>query len=374
MAADTPRFHGPARRLLVEAARTNLIRNPRCEGAVAGTPGTLPSLFGVVGGNTVGLQRTILGSGAEGGIPYVEMRLFGTPNATGSYRLSVEASNYVAAAQGQSWVLSAFLRLVGGTLPAAGGPQLTLTQRLASGSTVGSTMMSESFAPGAAPLAAQRFALAVTLTGATTEVISPEIRFPAQLGVPVDFTLRIGAPQLEQGPAASSPILPPAGTPGSTARAADRLAWSPAGGFGPQGTLLVQAMLPQTAPFGEHQGLFQLDDGSDANRILLRNTSGGATLFGVVDSGGATLAAIPGGNVTAGAVFRAGLAWAPGDQALCLNGGAVQAAAVALPAGLNRLLVGHGSTLLNRAANGEIAVLDYRPTRLPDAMLQALTA
>ena len=41
--ADTPRFTGSAQRLLIEGQRTNSIRNPRCEGAVAGTPGTAPT-------------------------------------------------------------------------------------------------------------------------------------------------------------------------------------------------------------------------------------------------------------------------------------------------------------------------------------------
>ncbi|MDQ1079965.1 hypothetical protein [Pseudoroseomonas cervicalis] len=373
VAANTPRFHGSARRLLVEAARSNLLRNPRGEGGAAGTPGTLPTYYGVVG-TSVGLNRSILGTGSEDGVPYVEIRLSGTPSSTTSYRLGFETGTGGApAAQGQAWLLSVFLRLTGGTVPAAGGPLLGLQERDAGGGSLGSPILSASLPVGSGPLASQRFALAASLTQASTTALTAELRFPLQSGVPVDFTYRIGAPQLELGRNASSLILPAAGTPATSSRAADQLVWAPPGGFGPQGTLVVQAMLPQTALFGEHQGLFQLDDGSDTNRILLRNTSGGATLFGVVDSGGATLAAISGGNVTAGTSFRAALAWAPGDQALCLNGGTVQTAAVALPTGLTRLLVGQGSTLLNRAANGEIAVLDYRPTRLSNAMLQALT-
>ncbi|WBV44149.1 hypothetical protein [Pseudoroseomonas cervicalis] len=373
VAADTPRFHGTARRLLVELARDNLIRNPRTEGSVAGTPGTPPTFYGVAG-STVNLTRTILGAGSEDGVPYFEMRLSGTPNATTSYRLALEGvSTSAPAAFGQSWALSVFLRLTGGALPAAGGPQLVLIERDAAGAALGTPQISSSLVPGGGPLVAQRFVLGITAAQAATALLTPELRFPLQNGVPVDFTYRIGAPQLEQGRNASSLILPPAGAPAAASRAAERISWSPAGGFGPQGTLVIQAMLPQTALFGEHQGLFQLDDGSDANRILLRNTSGGATLFGVVDSGGSTLATLSGGSIAAGAVFRAALAWGPGDQALCLNGGTVQGAAAALPAGLTRLLVGHGSTLLNRAANGEIALLDYRPTRLSNAMLQALT-
>jgi hypothetical protein len=50
----------------------------------------------------------------------------------------------------------------------------------------------------------------------------------------------------------------------------------------------------------------------------------------------------------------------------------VQTASAALPAGLIRMLVGHASVQLNRAAHGEVELVEYRPTRLPNSLLQAL--
>lgn len=150
--------------------------------------------------------------------------------------------------------------------------------------------------------------------------------------------------------------------------------WSPAGGFGAAGTLMLSAMLPNLAVFGVNQGLAQIDDGTDQSRLLVRNTSGGSEVFAVVDRNGTTLAALSGGNITRGVPFSVALAWAPGELAFCLNGGMVQGASATLPTGLIRLLIGHASAALDRPANGEIGRIDHHPQRLPDAMLQALTA
>ena len=70
--------------------------------------------------------------------------------------------------------------------------------------------------------------------------------------------------------------------------------------------------------------------------------------------------------------FRAAFAWAPGSQSACMTGGAIQTAAATLPAGLARLLPGHGSGGWNRALNGSVRLLQYLPSRLPDTQLQGL--
>ncbi len=61
-----------------------------------------------------------------------------------------------------------------------------------------------------------------TLADAATATISPFLRMSWGTGAVVDMTLRLGLPQVEKGPCASSPILPPAGVPGFATRAADR--------------------------------------------------------------------------------------------------------------------------------------------------------
>lgn len=370
-AADTPRFHGTARRLLVEAARTNSFRNPRCEGAVAGTLGSggaLPANWLILGSPAV--ARTVIGTGTEEGIPYVDLRLQGTGSGN-FWALCAEPTTQVPASPLQSWSTSFHARILSGS---TAGLTLSVTTRyrnsVGGSITVGATPL----ALGGSRLAVQRSTNSFSNAPTGTAFVTGGIEVLEASGSAIDVTLRIGAPQLELGEVATSPILPAAGAPAAASRAADAPAWIPAEGLGMAGTLVIGAMLPNSALFGVNQGLLQIDDGTDANRLLIRNTSGGSEIFGVVDSGGATLAALSGGSMTPGVPFRAVLAWAPGEVAFCLNGGAVQSAAVTPPAGLLRMLVGHASTALNRAANGEVALIDHRPLRLPNAMLQAASA
>jgi hypothetical protein len=361
-AANTPRFNAEARRLLVEGARGNAIANPRAEG---GSTTAYPAEWGSLA-TIAGITRELGGTGTEFGMPYFQIRFSGTPGASGDCRTQMQGTA-AAAAQGQAWTVSAFIRRVAGSANGI-APALRLMERTAAGGAIvannsGALAVTESLA---------RFSFTATVGAGTTAGLTPEFVVSVTGGVAVDATFRIYVPQMELGPFASSPILPPAGAPAASSRAADMPAWAPAGGFGAQGTVVVRAMLPQLAPFGASQGLWQIDDGTDQNRILLRNTSAGSAITGVLDVGGTSLATLAAGNMTPGAPFRAAFAWAAGDQALCLGGGAVQTASAALPPGLIRMLVGHASVQLNRAAHGEVELVEYRPTRLPNSLLQAL--
>jgi hypothetical protein len=205
-----------------------------------------------------------------------------------------------AAAQGQAWTVSAFIRRVAGSGNGI-APALRLMERSAAGgaivaNTSGALAVTDSLA---------RFSFTATLGAGTTAGLTPEFVVSVTGGAAVDATFRVYVPQMELGPFASSTILPPAGAPAASSRAADLPVWAPAGGFGAQGTVVVRAMLPQLAPFGASQGLWQIDDGTDQNRILLRNTSAGSAITGVVDVGGTSLATLAAGKMTPGTPFRA---------------------------------------------------------------------
>ena len=359
IAANLPRFTGATRRLLVEGRRSNQIRNARCEGAIPGpyaSSGALPSFWGLNGAAPGVLE--IIGSGEEDGLSYTDIRAAG--NSTFALRFGAPAE--ATSTAGQSIASAVHVRLLAGVLSDAAVLEVDFFTNNASSTN------KIAIVPTTARLASQRFSNVYVFPSAISVV--SRLRFSGSY----DVSLRIAAPTLELDAAfPSSVILPPAGALAVSTREADQPVWAPAGGFGPQGTVVVRAMLPQLAPFGASQGLWQIDDGTDQNRIALRNTSAGSAITGVVDLGGSNLATLSPGNMVPGTPFRAAFAWAPGDQALCLNGGEAQASAAALPTGLARMLVGHASTQLNRAANGEVELVDYRPTRLPNAMLQALT-
>src|SRR5215471_14862518 len=101
--------------LLVEAAATNALRNSSASGTVAGTPGTSPTNWSAPG-TINGVTRQIVGTGSEDGIPYIDIRYFGTPTATSGTIIIFESTTQVAAASGQQWAASVYLRLVAGSL------------------------------------------------------------------------------------------------------------------------------------------------------------------------------------------------------------------------------------------------------------------
>ncbi|HWX50122.1 MAG TPA: hypothetical protein VNZ61_18910 [Roseomonas sp.] len=312
------------------------------------------------------------------GMTGVRLRLHGTVAGGGNAAESIEFDSRTtnACSANETRAHSFFYRLVDGTWPAGLAFQIRI---IAGNNSPGFSLVVNDATSLPRPTAALRRAERVIVLPSSLTT-NPTIVHGAHMfgwtpGASVDFTLDVFFPQSEADAATpSSPILPPLGTLAAATRSADATSWLPAGGLAASGTVILKAMLPQAAPFGSSQGLVQIDDGTDQNRLLIRNTSGGATVYGVADSGGSTLAALAGGGLTAGQPFRAALAWSPGGLAFCLSGGAVQTAAITPPGNLGRMLVGHASSALDRAACGEIELIDYHATRLPDAMLQAVTA
>ncbi|MGW8391127.1 phage head spike fiber domain-containing protein [Pseudoduganella sp. HUAS MS19] len=211
-----------SRGLCLEAAATNSIRNNTMTGAAVGTPGAVPtnwawSLSG-------GLTSSVVGTGVEAGIDYIDFRVFGTPTG-GSSGIRFETANGVAAASGQTWAASAFVRRVAGS-----EANLVSIRCNFLGHTTGATGTTDNFsgssvmgALSGASLAVTRASLVATLADATTAYLRPQLLIEHATGSPIDITLRIGLPQLEQGRAPTSPIK----TSGAAVTRAADLATSP---------------------------------------------------------------------------------------------------------------------------------------------------
>lgn len=242
-AANVLRFeHDPAtlacRGVLLEEARSNFVRNPRAEGAVAGTPGTLPTNWSL--SLTGGLSSQVVGTGSESGLPFLDLRIFGTTSGFATATLRFETAQQVSAAVGQNWNVSAFLRLVGGAwgTPSV-GPRFEIIENDAGGSWVGTSTSPALVLPTAAGLATQRLFFGNTLFAATTAFVQPALTISYPTATAVDFTLRIGVATIERGLTPSSPMLPPVGVPGTSTRAADQTRITGLS-FGPA-TMLIQA-------------------------------------------------------------------------------------------------------------------------------------
>lgn len=221
-AVDVARFtYDPAgtglQGLLVEPAATNSVPNASAGGAVPGTPGTAPNNW-AVSGIINAVTRTIVGSGTENGVPYVDIRYVGTPSATSSLVISPEASGVVAAVAGQSWAGQMYLRLVGGAFTNL----LAYLQFVTFNNVGGVTDINNGpvINPTTAALKAQQFGNMRTLIGATTVSVIHRLVLEYTIGLAIDVTVRVGLPQLVQAPAASSPIVT---TSAAVTRAADVL-------------------------------------------------------------------------------------------------------------------------------------------------------
>jgi len=357
LAADGPRFAGTARRLLVEGGRTNALANPRGEGA--GTAGW-PTGWGSSQAN--GLTVQLQGVSQVGGVSVLRVRESGTATSSAGVRVFVTGST-IAAAPGSSWTSSLFFRLVAAPSPPLSWG-LQILARNSAGASVpgGGTTV---FAPTAELV---RYAQTAPLGDAATAFVRSGWRMGLTNGRAYDFTYEVGWPQLELAPFASSPILPPAGSPGASTRAADLATLPLTAGQAGRGTLVGTFLLPQPVPAGRDHGLLLLHDGTAGNQVSLRALPGGA--IGLLRTAAGTASASgTAGTIAAGTPFRAALAWDGTGLAACVNGAAPVALAAPVPP-VTALALGQGA---GDPLAGEIGPLDLHPTRLPDAALQSLT-
>lgn len=222
VAANVPRIDydpvtGKCLGLLVEESRSNMVTNNGTSGAVVGvlgSGGALPTGWSAPTSN--GLTAEVLSVGVEDGIPYVDVRFYGT--ATTNYQGVVfgNVSGYVPST---TYTGSVYIKLLGGALPASGSVQFKIRYNHSAGSTdINGAFSNASFA--ADKLRANR----LLTTGATSSTstglgqLLMIINYPT--GTVIDFSLRLGLPQLEAGSGPTSPIL----TSGATAtRAGDAI-------------------------------------------------------------------------------------------------------------------------------------------------------
>jgi hypothetical protein len=184
-------------RLLLEPQRTNSIRNSTMVGAVAGSPGTLPTNW--VATNLFGLTQTIGTLGTESGLQYIDVRFNGTANTTAMMELRYEGPTQIAALNSQVWTNSTYVKLVANPSP-ANAIWVGMYERNSVGTAVG--FGQQAITP---TTSLTRFTFTRTLVGgATVAFVQPVIAFNLTSGATYDFTIRIAAPQMELGAFAST--------------------------------------------------------------------------------------------------------------------------------------------------------------------------
>jgi hypothetical protein len=370
--ANIPRLdHDPAtlavRGVLIESERRNDIRNPRCEGAVAGTPGTAPTNWATF--PTGGVVFNIVGSGTEAGIPYVDIRLSGTSTTGGAPVLRADQT-YPTAAQNEVWTHSAFVRLVAGSLAGITNLAMFVTEWTAANAFVTQGSTNFTGITGGA-LSGGRISHTRTLTGATTGRAGTQIGWTPQISVAIDATFRIGAPQLELGAFASTPILPPAGAPAVSTRNRDVIArtltaseWDGAGAF-----FIAEGIV--TAQSGD-RALVIFDDSTADRfiRIVIPSASNNVRLD--VRAGGVLTSATL-GSLTLGQQFRVAVRCVGGAFQGSLNGAAPVSNASAFPTGITTVRLGRFTATDTNMLAGHVRLLVLDRGIRSGASLQALS-
>ncbi|MBS7698471.1 MULTISPECIES: hypothetical protein [unclassified Chelatococcus] len=360
---DVPRFDyrfnsGVAEGILLEGARTNAIRNSIFRGVtpgVIGAGGAWPTNW--QNGGASGLTRTISAPYQYRGMTCIDVRYHGITTDAGGYPLIFEPPSAIAASSGQSWTMSTYLALVGGSMANISSFRFYIPPQpsgvAAASNSIGPELTSE----------LKRFAFTFSFTTAITH-IQPRFAMNHAVGAAIDFTLRIGLPQMELGAFPSSPI---ATETIAVDRGPDHLQ-RPRAGVGAICRLLTARA---AGGKGGDQVLWQADDGSEANsHRLLRDSTG--MLRYLVTAAGTAQANLALGNVADGALFKVAIRAAPNDFGGSLNG----AAAVADASGAMPLITRErwgGGTIPGTEWWGALASdLEFN-TVLANAELQALT-
>jgi hypothetical protein len=241
-------------------APNNHIRNSEALGAtngVIGSGGALPTYWAASGHNTNGISTEIIGTGTEDGFAYVDIKLSGTPTASSNAFLNPENVSQVVAANGQSWTHSCFVKLQGGTTTNVNAFAMRIFGRDSGGISVAGQTSTDNFTPTSAALKQQRYSTSFTMTDATIARVSAQIQIGYTNAQAIDLTLRIAAPQLERGPAAT--------------------AYNPTTGtayFGPR--------FDHDPATGASRGLLI----EEARTNSIRNSQAGGSTNGVIGSGG----------------------------------------------------------------------------------------
>jgi hypothetical protein len=332
-------------------------------GAVVAAPGTLPTNWAE---NLSGLTRSIIATGSELGVDYVDIRLNGTSSGT-SADIRFESTTQIVAANGQVWTESAFVKLISAPNPPT-QYTLSMQERTAAGSFV--TGGVSAITP-TATLARHSFTRTLS-GGVTVERVQPAIGFTLVNGATYDFTIRIGWPQMETGSVATSPIVTTAGT---ASRVADGVTLASASSLigQTQGTLYLEF---ERTGFTQSlsQRLFNISDGSTTNRILMFISVTDGFLSSSVTTGGVAQALIA-DTVLATGLIRVAIAYNTNDVIYYKNGTSLGNDTLATIPACNRVNIGIPESGSGSSENfiGWIRSVALFPTRLANATLASLT-
>jgi len=373
-ANDTPRFdHDPAdgssKGLLIEEARTNSIRNSQAGGAVVGAPGTVPTNWGATSSGTHGITSEVVATGTEAGLSYVDIKLSGTPTSSDAFGFVFEDTYQIVAANAQTWTASIYVKLQGGSLSNITTPQVSVFGLQNGVGFVAAQAAATTLNPTTSSLATNRNSATFTFTSASVDRVRMSYGVSYTNGNPIDLTLRIAAPQLEQGAFATSYIPT---TTAAVPRSADSAVVTPISSFYNQseGTLFAEAGARGIGLVANP--ILALHNTVD-NAITTERWADNRSLATGVNAGGVRQESMDSDVDTwpFGQTVKFSFAYKVNDLARSLNGGSVAVDTTAsLPSAATEMTI--GQNLLGGRTNGHIRKIAYWPKRLTNTLLEQL--
>jgi len=352
--------------LLVEEQRTNSIRNNTMVGAVAGTPGTLPTNWNAFSQPT-GVTRSVIGTGTQNGIAYIDIRFNGTASGAGELSIFPEGTGALLFTAGTVLSGSAWLSLVGGSTSNIASVTLRTVSYL------GATYVSEGNAVISITPTLTRFAFNNYTTAATSDRVLPTISVNVAAAGAIDITLRIGLPQLEQGAFATSVI--PTSTAAATRSA--NVASITGANFSSwyrqdEGTVFVEYT---GVIAGVNRGVWALTADSSNSNNIIDFFNGGLSPVLRVNSSGVNQAYISTGTATTATFNKVASAFAQNNFARSLNGLAADLDTSGTMPATTPILLNIGTINAYGVASlsGTIRRLTFFPQRLANSTLQAIT-
>lgn len=367
--SGTPRFDydpvtNAAKGILIEESRTNVLANSQASGAVAGTPGTLPTGWSIVY-NPSGFSTQIVGSGTQNGMQYIDLRIY---NNTVASEFQVQAGPCSTTTSGTVWTGSLYLKIVGGSTTGFTQIRSRMTWRTSGGAYVG-----QSATNVIGSLGATNFyrGIVTAAAPATTGKVCSILNLYAG-STALDLTLRIAAPQLEQGYFATSYIPT---TAGAVTRQADNLIVPTSGGWfdASEGALMTQGVIPFLGGT-TYPRTATLTDGTLTNYMALyvEDAVADARRSEIVSGGGVQMSQ-PLTAYSAGTTLRQGVTYQLNNSNIAMGGTlGTTDTSVTVPT-VTSLAIGGHSASVARYLNGWMQKVKYYPRRVGNTQLQLLT-
>lgn len=200
---NQPRFSwvNGKRQFVLENQSTNSIRNSTMVGAVAGTPGTMPTNWLTSLGT--GMSREIVGTGTINGMSYIDIRFYGTPSSSPT-SITFDTT-YFTALNGETHTFSCYISLIAGSVSGFTGIFLRQITRNAGGTPLTTYGLPDIRSNLNSTLT--RYVFTQTLSDATTATVEPVLAFSGT-GSAVDITVRVAAPQHERSISTATTFIP----------------------------------------------------------------------------------------------------------------------------------------------------------------------